>query len=162
MMQLKKILNPFIKGRADGYNCFGCSPCNETGLSLEFYSDGEKLYAEWEPIRSFEGYHNMIHGGIQATLMDEIASWTIYTLLDTAGVTQKMEVSYHRPLYINKGKVRLVSTIKERNEKNVIIYTEILNSDNIVCSSADVTYFIFTPIIAKRRYNYPGKDAFWN
>lgn len=161
MSDYKKISNPFIHSKGNEYYCFGCSPLNQEGLLMEFYSDGEKLYADWTPEKRFEGYHNVIHGGIQATIMDEIASWTIYALIGTAGVTQKMDVNYHRPLYASHGNVKVKSVVKKHDEKIATIYVEVINSNNIVCSSADVVYYLFPPVIAINKYNYPGKDAFW-
>ncbi len=161
MENLAKIKNPFINHKGDSYNCFGCSPQNINGLLMEFYSDGDKLYSEWKPDKQFEGYQNVIHGGIQATIMDEIASWTVYALLDTAGVTEKMEVNYHKPLYLSQGNISIVSVVKQKDEKKAVLFVEIKNTKNIVCSSAEITYYLFPSRIAKAKYNYPGKDAFW-
>ncbi len=71
-----KIVNPFIElGRGHDYNCFGCSPFNEIGLQLDFWEDGDYLVAKWQPRKSLEGWMGVLHGGIQATLLDEIAGW---------------------------------------------------------------------------------------
>ena len=67
-----KIKNPWIEsGRAHDYNCFGCSPFNEFGLHLEFWEDGDELVAKWQPRKSLEGWMGVLHGGIQATLLEE-------------------------------------------------------------------------------------------
>jgi len=60
-----------------GYQCFGCAPHNHNGLQMSFAEDGEYVVSEWEPKDYFQGYYNVLHGGIQATLMDEIASWLV-------------------------------------------------------------------------------------
>ncbi|MBR6589557.1 MAG: PaaI family thioesterase, partial [Bacteroidaceae bacterium] len=41
MEEWKKIKNPWM-GR-EGYNCFGCAPCNEYGVKMEFYEAGDKV-----------------------------------------------------------------------------------------------------------------------
>ena len=84
---MKEIKNPFLD-RKD-YCCFGCSPANHIGLRMKFYEEEEFVVSEWLPRSEFEGYANVLHGGIQATLMDEIASWTIYVKAGTGGVTRK-------------------------------------------------------------------------
>ena len=68
----RKIFNPYRDLK--GYNCFGCSLNNMDGLRLEFIEDGEYLKSEWQPEDKFQGYINILHGGIQATLLDEIAN----------------------------------------------------------------------------------------
>jgi len=161
MSEVKKIINPFINHKGEAYNCFGCSPKNRIGFNLEFFYDGEAVYSEWEPIRDYEGYINVVHGGIQATLMDEIASWYVYALLDTAGVTQKMDVDYLKPLYISGGKVKVLARLKEKNDKYATILTEIVNAKGVTCCSAEVVYYLFPPSLARKKYMYPGKENFW-
>jgi len=46
-------------------------------MKLEFWEDGGELYAEWEPQPHFVGWENVLHGGIQATLMEELAGLII-------------------------------------------------------------------------------------
>ena len=67
---MKKIVNPYAKaGRAE-YQCFGCSPQNAKGLQMKFQLDGEEVVSVWNPQKWAEGYMNVLHGGIQATLLE--------------------------------------------------------------------------------------------
>lgn len=158
---MRKIKNPFVDTYKEDYHCFGCSPHNKIGLNLSFYEKDGTTIAEWKPDRNFEGYHNVLHGGIQATMHDEIASWAVYTQCDTAGVTSNMNVTYHRPVYMSNEKITLRAVIRSTEEKKAVIETELLNDKGQVCSSAVVEYFLFPPPIAARKYYYPGKDAFF-
>ncbi|WP_439185054.1 PaaI family thioesterase [Carboxylicivirga taeanensis] len=161
MNDIKMILNPFIKHKGNSYNCFGCSPHNHAGLNLNFFSDGQKVFAHWMPKQQFEGYTNVVHGGIQATLMDEIASWYIYSMLDTAGVTKGMNVSYHKPLYVSSGEVKVEAELKKLDDRLAVILTQLYNAKGVLCSSATVEYFLFPPQLARSKYMYPGKEQFW-
>ena len=82
----------------EGYNCFGCSPTNPYGLKCKFFDEGEYITCDWEPSENYQGFFHVLHGGIQATLIDEIASWAIFSYAKTAGVTTEMAVKY-RGLY---------------------------------------------------------------
>ena len=84
MEKRRKIRNPFD---ADQNMCFGCGPNNHAGLRLTFEEDESKLYASWEPEACFQGYINVLHGGIIATLLDEAGAWCIYVKAGTSGVT---------------------------------------------------------------------------
>ena len=108
---MRKIRNPF-KG-LEGYNCFGCSPDNSSGLQLSFVEEGDELVSVWSPKSYFQGYHNILHGGIQATLMDEIASWVVYVKLDASGFTSTMNVRYLKPVYVTDTMLTLRASIKE-------------------------------------------------
>jgi len=162
MSQIKKIRNPFVSKKGEAYNCIGCAPDNEIGFQLEFFAHGQSLFAHWLPNRRFEGYMNVVHGGIQATLMDEIASWYVYAMLDTAGVTSRLDVQYHKPLYVSGGELKITADLKSKSPKLAQIETKILNANGVVCSSAVVDYYLFPPNVARAKYMYPGKEAFWD
>ena len=115
---MKKLRNPFTSN--EGFRCFGCDPSNHHGLQLEFYEDGEYLVSDWEPKEFLQGYGNILHGGIQSTLMDEIASWVVYVKARTGGVTADMQVKFKKAVYVNKGKVRIRGRLKETDRKSVV------------------------------------------
>ena len=157
---VRKIQNPYAKtGRAE-YQCFGCSPDNEIGLHLEFWDDGEYVIAKWMPRKLLEGYSNVLHGGIQATLLDEIASWVVQTHCNTVGVTSSMEITFRRAVLVSEGEITLRGRVKEAGTRMAIIETELLVNDGKLCASAVVKYFLFSPEKASKEYFYPGADAF--
>ena len=156
---MKKVKNPF-RG-LEGYNCFGCSPDNKFGLQLSFVDEGEYLTASWTPKDYFQGYNNMLHGGIQSTLIDEIASWFVYAKLKTAGVTSKLEVRYKKPVFTNKGNIKLRAKLlgMQRNLANFEV--ELLDSDGVLCAFGNVQYFTFNEKVSREKFWYPGGDAFF-
>jgi len=157
---LRKIINPYAKSERDSYQCFGCSPQNPIGLQLEFWQDENGVMAKWLPRKSLEGFVNILHGGIQATLLDEIASWAVQTQCKTVGVTSSMEISYRRPVLISEGEISLRATIREAGSRMAVVDTELLGNDGKLCASAVVKYFLFNPEKAAAEYFYPGTDAF--
>ncbi|TAJ05785.1 PaaI family thioesterase [Marinilabiliaceae bacterium JC017] len=159
--RVRKVINVFRNDSREDFQCFGCSPYNERGLQLSFFESDGEVVAEWSPKRDFEGYTNVLHGGIQATLLDEIASWVVYTQCDTAGVTSGMNIRYKKPVYINGGVVKIKGRVESRTERKAIIKCELLNEKGQVCSNADVEYFLFPDKIAREKYHYPGKEAFF-
>jgi len=80
---MTELRNPFIG--INGYECFGCAPDNHAGLRMSFFEDGDEIISSWDPQEYFQGYNHILHGGIQATLMDEPASWIVFVKLGTAG-----------------------------------------------------------------------------
>ncbi len=154
-----KLYKPF-EGHPD-YNCFGCSPGNPIGLNLEFNEDGEYVIAEWRPRAEFQGFKNVLHGGIQSTLMDEIAAWCVNIKMDTAGVTKELKVRFLKSVYTTDTKIilraRLIKTVKNI----AFIHVELLNSKDELCSEGEFNYFTFPKEIAKRKLLFPGKEAFY-
>jgi uncharacterized protein (TIGR00369 family) len=158
---MRKILNPFPPEWREEYNCFGCSPQNEIGLHLRFYDNGDELIAGWIPEKVFMGYPDVIHGGIQATLLDEIGGWTVYVKCETAGVTQEMTVTFHHPLRISKGEATIKCRLVEKKEKQAILHSEIFDGEGKLCSEAKMVYYIYPQNIARDRFKYPGVKAFY-
>ena len=160
----KKIINPYIKEKpVEEYQCFGCSPNNKLGLKLQFSDCGSnEIEAFWKPEPHFEGFFKILHGGIQATLQDEIAGWLVFTKCKTSGVTQSLNVKYLKPVYVTDAKLRITAQLKHMEGKYAIINTRVYNSDGEICSEGELSYYIFPEAIAKRKHQYPGADAFYD
>jgi len=156
---MKKIRNPFVE--KEGYNCFGCSPGNKLGLNLTFSEDGEFIVSKWLPKPHFQGWQNVLHGGIQATLLDEIASWLVFIKLNTSGVTSRMDVKLKKPVYTDKGELILKAKLKEMNRNIAVIETWLYNPEMELCTYAIMHYYTFKEEIAREKLWYPGSDAFY-
>ncbi|MCF6342549.1 MAG: PaaI family thioesterase [Bacteroidales bacterium] len=156
----KEISNPYTK--VEGYNCFGCSPDNEHGLRMKFVEDGETLVCNWEPRGFLSGYNNVLHGGIQATLMDEIAAWFVQVKLKTAGLTSAINIRLKRSVPVKEGKLKLVARLKETRRNLVDIHVELINPDGKTGADGIITYYTFSPEVAKKELNYPGHEEFYS
>jgi len=156
---MRKIKNPY--NHLEDYNCFGCSSKNDLGLKMEFYEDGDYIVSKWQPKSHLAGYGNILHGGIQSTILDEIASWVVYTKVQTAGVTATLNVKYKNTVFTDKGELTVRAKLINKDRKFALIRAEILNSVGVICSVAEVKYFIFPQEMAKQRFHYPGVEAFF-
>ena len=150
---MKKIKNPYLGLK--GYNCFGCSPDNKSGLQMEFYEDGDFIISKWQPKEYFQGYNNILHGGIQTTLMDEIASWVVLVKLKTAGVTKKIETRYINPVYTDNGPLTIKASVNNREKNFVNIDVFLYDSGGVLCSKSVATYFVFPESVARDKYFFP-------
>lgn len=156
----RKILNPYIK--FEGYNCYACAPGNEYGLKMEFLEEGDEVVSKWQPADHFQGYHHILHGGVQATLMDEIASWIIQVKLKTGGMTSALQTRFKKPVYTNKGEITVRARIGKVEKRLVHVNTFIFDHAGELCSEGVVTYFVFPEKLARRQLFYPGVDAFFD
>jgi len=158
-MSKRNILNPYSK--LEGYNCFGCSPGNHLGLKMKFYEDGDEVKCEWLPANHFSGYKSVLHGGIQATLLDEIASWTVQVKLKTAGVTANIDLRYKHPVFVDKGQILLKARIKEVARRIAYVQTELYNHNNELSCYGIVKYFIYPEEVAREKLYFPGFGEFF-
>jgi len=160
---MKKIRNPWKDPKNDGvYNCFACSPYNNSGLHLEFWEDGDDIVTRWNPEKKYEGWIGVLHGGIQATLLDEIGGWVTMLKLKTTGVTSEMNVKYLKPVTVTNDYITIRGRIESVEGRIAKIAASLYNGAGEECAKATLSYFVFPENIAKRRYNYPGIEAFYN
>lgn len=159
---MKKIKNPFARaGNRKDYNCFGCSPFNEIGLQLQFWEDGEEVLAKWQPRKTLEGWMDVVHGGIQAALLDELAGWIVLLKMKTAGVTSELNIKYHHPVNISKGEVTVRGKIVHTEKRLATIAASLFDGNGQECATAEIVYFCFPENIARAKYFYPGHEAFY-
>lgn len=146
---MKKIKNPYIQ--TEGYNCFGCAPGNPIGLQLEFFETEDGVESSWLPGKNHEGYLNILHGGIQAALLDEIAAWVVTAKLKTAGFTTQMNIRLIKTTPANKGALKLKARLSEMKKNLAFIRAELYGPDGILCTEGDFIYFTYSRETAKQK-----------
>jgi uncharacterized protein (TIGR00369 family) len=156
---MRKINNPF-KG-LEGYNCFGCSPDNSSGFQLSFIEENEELVSHWTPKSHFQGYQNVLHGGIQATLMDEIASWVVYIKLKSSGFTSNLNVRYLKPVYVTDSQLTLRASVKGMRRNLADIEVRLYDSNQLLCAEAQITYFTLSKEKSSGRLYTPDYEEFF-
>ena len=156
---MKILSNPWAN--VPGYNCFGCCDKNPIGLKMKFTEHENFVRSEWIAHPDFQGYHNVLHGGIQASLMDEIAGWTIFVKANTGGVTSRLEVKYKKPVVLDERPVVLKSYLTGITRRIAKLKVELFNADGELCTVAETEYFVLPPEIAREKFSFPGKEAFY-
>jgi acyl-coenzyme A thioesterase PaaI-like protein len=81
------------------HNCFACGTLNAHGLQLELHSQGGMCWTELTLSDRFEGWNGIAHGGIVATILDEVMAWSLIDH-DAWGLTARMTVDFKRPVPI--------------------------------------------------------------
>ncbi len=153
---MDKIRNPYLHLHEKGYNCYACSPWNPIGLKMEFYEDGDDIVSLWKPGKDHQSWLNTLHGGIQGTLLDEIAGWYITRKLQTAGVTTSMNVRYRHPVPCREGVTLEIRARLKETKRNLAIIEGEIRYEGEVYTTAEMTYFTFPRDIAERDYYFSG------
>ena len=123
---MRKITNPFAG--MEGFHCFGCCKDNDHGVHMDFYEDGDDVVCFWKPDSEYQGWRNTLHGGIQATLLDETAAWVVFRKLQVMGVTSKLELSYRRPVLTTDSQITLRGHITEQKRNLAFVDLTLENS----------------------------------
>lgn len=138
---MRKIKNPWTS--KDGYDCFGCCGGNPIGLHMEFYEDGDDIVCFWNPQGHFQGWVDTLHGGIQSTLIDEIASWVVFRKMQTTGVTSSLEVKFRKPVMTTESQITLRAHMAELRRNIAVIEVSLYNSEEELCTRGKAVYFTF-------------------
>lgn len=153
---MKKIKNPWIPLTDKGYNCFACSPTNPCGLKMEFYEDGDDIVSYWTPDDNFQGWMNTLHGGIQATIMDESAGWLISRKFQTSGMTTNLNVKYKKPVPTGKEiKIEVRARVKEV-KRNFVFIEATISHEGTICSTGELTFYCFSKEVAEKDFFFTG------
>ena len=156
---MKKIVNPW-NGKGI-FTCFGCSDNNKFGLHMHFFEDKDELICNWLPDNRYAGYVNTLHGGIQSTMHDEIASWVIYVKGETAGMTTDINIKYLKSVKTNEGEIKITGKIIEKDKRYITVLTQLFDNKGELCSKGEVRYRIFSQKLAIEKMHYPGVKAFY-
>ncbi|MEO0119043.1 MAG: PaaI family thioesterase [candidate division WOR-3 bacterium] len=115
--------------------CFACGNKNPIGFQLKIIETKNGVKTEFIPKKEYEGYQNIIHGGIVATLLDEMIAWACRKKGYDA-VTAELQVRYKKPMVLNKKYFAYGTIIKIHHqliigesqvfdeEKNLIAYAQ--------------------------------------
>lgn len=154
-----KLNNPYLQ--FEGFNCYGCAPHNAMGLKMEFELKDDVVISSWMPETVHQGFHQIVHGGVLASLADEIAGWAIQVFCKTSGFTSEMNIKYLKPAYVQNGPLRLEAVLSERSDKHALVDVKVLDKEAVVCTTAQVTYYLFSEEVARDKFYYPGAAAFF-
>jgi len=150
---VREIRNPFAG--MPGYHCFGCSPDNVQGLKMSFAEEGDELVCSWTPDAHFAGYGGILHGGIQAALHDEAASWIVFTKMHTAGVTERLEIDYRNPVRMDLGNIILRSKLENTEGNKAYIRSRLFDGKGKLGSESLAIFFTLPQHIARKRMSFP-------
>ena len=118
--------------------CFGCGPNNDLGLKLRFERVGERVQSRFTLGEGYDVPPGILHGGLQAMVLDEIAGWTLVGLRERIGLTSSMTVRYLRSMRL--GQELLAEGWIQSEEKGVTTIKATLSQAGKVGCSARISY----------------------
>jgi uncharacterized protein (TIGR00369 family) len=134
--------DPIVHDGPEDY-CFGCGQRNEDGLRLSYRRTSEaSVECEYTVPEKFRGAEGIVHGGIQATLLDEVMGLAAHSSLRNEPhkiVTVDFRVRYRRPTTI--GTPLLIRGRVDRVEdSNMHLTGEIVDADGEVLTEGEARW----------------------
>jgi acyl-coenzyme A thioesterase PaaI-like protein len=138
------------------HNCFACGSLNTHGLHLELHVDGERCWTDLAIPSRFQGWDEIAHGGIVATILDEVMAWSLVDH-DNWGLTARMTVEFKRPVPLDRP-IHAEGWVTEVRRRLITTAGRIVDqATDELLATADATY-VAAPEDRKRelkqRYGY--------
>jgi uncharacterized protein (TIGR00369 family) len=121
-------------------SCFVCGESNAFGLKIRFETDGNIVRTKFRPKPEHIGFKQTIHGGIIATVLDEIMVWACSVQTKRFAYCAELNVRFLSPL--RPGEEVLASAEMTANRKNKIFEAkgEVRDQSGRVLASATGKY----------------------
>jgi uncharacterized protein (TIGR00369 family) len=119
-------------------NCFVCGDKNKCGLKVDFFNEKGVAKAEYEASSEFEGYKDILHGGIISALLDEVMIKAILAK-DILAVTVSIEVKFKQPIKIGE-KLSLEGKILKDKGKIITTEGKVVKEDKSVAALGFARY----------------------
>ena len=124
--------------------CFGCGPDNEQGLRLRFRRVGfGEVEAEYTAPEHQAGAPGVVHGGMQAALLDETLGFAAHAARpageDFGIVTVEFTLRYRRPAPTGRP-LRLRGRLLRSEGRDLWLAGEIEGSDGAVLTEAEARW----------------------
>jgi acyl-coenzyme A thioesterase PaaI-like protein len=138
--------DPLTLVRSD-HACFGCGQENPIGLRLRFAVVDDAVHAEFTPAPEHQGFQDIVHGGIIATVLDEAMAWATAA----AGLwtmTGEMQTRFRCPLHVGEP-ARVSARIVAQRGRTISVTAELSRqTDDRKIASAKGTFVEVSAAVA--------------
>ena len=141
------------------HRCFACGDVNPIGMRLHIELGEGWARTAWEPGADYVGWEDKVHGGLLATLRDEVMAWAPSSF-DSWAVTAEMHVRFRSPA--NPGeRLEARGWVTERRRRIYHVSGEVRGADGRIVAEATGRFLGATPSQKeqlKERYGTPQPD----
>jgi uncharacterized protein (TIGR00369 family) len=120
--------------------CFLCGRENPIGLNLAFYEnpEAEQVQVDFQVPDTFQGYPGIVHGGIVAAVLDEIAGRAVMLngSDDTLMATLRLTIRYRHPTP-TETPLKAVGWVERMGGRGAKVAGEIRLSDGSVTAECE-------------------------
>ena len=124
-------------------DCFACGTQNDFGLKMTFAGNGKQVRSILTVPEHGRGWNKLVHGGILATILDEIMSWTVIHLIKHKILTRNINIEFKKPVYISS-QITAIGEIVEINGKKALLQARITDDSGALCCLGKANFVLFS------------------
>ena len=121
-------------------SCFVCGEANPFGLRLKFETDGQVVRARFTPKTEHNGFKQTVHGGVLATLLDEIMVWACAVRTKRFAYCAELTVRFQNPARPGEALTATGELVSNRRNKLFEAKGELRRPEGVVVASATGKY----------------------
>lgn len=125
------------------HHCFACGSTNPIGMGLQIELAEGRASTTWSPGPDFVGWSDRIHGGLVATVLDEVMAWAP-TSDDAWAVTIRLSIRFHSPASPGES-LQAVGWVSARRRRIYEVRGELRGADGRLVADATGTYLGASP-----------------
>jgi acyl-coenzyme A thioesterase PaaI-like protein len=121
-------------------SCFVCGESNPAGLNLRFETDGRRVQTRFVPRAEHVGFRHTVHGGLIATLLDELMVWACAVRTRRFSYCAELTVRFLLPVRPDQALLATGELVCNRRDKLFEAGAELRNEAGVTLASASGKY----------------------
>jgi len=122
--------------------CFGCSTSNAAGLQLTFRRRGAGIFTPYAVPDRFHGAPGIAHGGIVASIFDEISCAAVFFSRGCHVVTGELNVRYRKPCPVETPIEFEAQIVDDSHHRYAIVEARALQAGTLLARSSGKFFYV--------------------
>lgn len=110
-------LLPAMKELPHTYSCFCCGEANAAGLRMRLETDGSIVQTHFRFKREHTGFKAVVHGGLTATVLDEVMAWACAVGAGKFAYCGELTVRFLKPIAPEEALTATAELVANRKNK---------------------------------------------
>lgn len=122
------------------HSCFVCGESNPIGLNLRFETDGRAVRTRFTPRAEHIGFKQVVHGGLIATVLDEIMVWACVAQTKRFAYCAELTVRFQNPLRPGEETTASAELVTNRRDKIFDVKSQLKDRAGKILATATGKY----------------------
>ncbi len=128
---------------SDDSYCFACGALNPIGLRMEVSYLENKATSRLSLQKEFQGWSDIVHGGVVATILDEIMAHAVMHYVGNS-VTTSLQITYRARLDVGQ-EIEAAGYVVEKKSRVAVARGEIRGADTDKIIATGESRFLLVP-----------------
>ena len=143
------------------HSCFVCGESNPVGFKLRSETDGRIVRAHFVFRPEHVGFKQSVHGGLTATILDEIMTWACAVQTKRFAYCAELSLRYLQPVRPHEPMLATAELIANRRGRLFEAKADLLNESGAVLATATGKYLPLKESLAEELATDMVGDIGW-